>query len=71
MSLIKSILIKKDVWDLIEIDSRPILKNVSILFDHKIKKDQIAITTTSRIIKEGFSYNFFNNVIDINDYKEI
>lgn len=70
-SLTKSMLIEKDVWDLVETDPRPIKQNASTLFDHKVKEERIAIGAAGRIIREGLSNDLFNNVIDIDDPKEM
>ena len=70
-SLTKSMLIEKDVWDLVETGPRPQQQNASALFDHKTKEDRIAIGTAGRIIREGLSDDLFNNIIDIDDPKEM
>ena len=70
-SLINSILIEKDVWDLVETGSRPLQQNISKLWDYKEKEDRIAIETAGHIIKKDVSDNLFNNIIDINDLQAI
>lgn len=57
-------LIEKNIWDLVEIGPQPYQLNASRLWDHKKKEDRIAVGITGRIIKEGVSKNFFNNIID-------
>lgn len=66
-SLTKSMLIEKDVWDLVETSPQRQQQNASTLFDHKVKEDQIAVGTAGRIIREGVSNNLFNNIIDIDN----
>ena len=66
-SLTKSMLIEKDVWDLVKIDPWPLQQNASRLWDHKEKEDWIAVETAGRIIWKGVSDNLFNNIIDIDD----
>lgn len=70
--LIKKIYIrpsKKDVWDLIKISPKPQQQNTNILFDHKVKKNQIAFEIISRINKKDLKNNFFNNIINIDNTK--
>lgn len=63
-------LIEKDVWDLIETGPRedPIALRER---EKKIKENQMAIGTATRIIKEGVSNDIFNNIIDVTDPQEM
>ena len=64
-------LIEKDIWDLVKTGLRPQQQNASAVFNHKTKEDQIAIGTTGRIIREGLSNDLFNNIINIDNLKEM
>ena len=66
-SLTKSMLIEKDVWDLVEIGPWPLPQNASRLWDHKKKEDWIAVGTADLIIREGVSDDLFNNIITIDN----
>ena len=66
--LTRAMLIKKDVWDLIETGPRP----EPLLFQQqKTKENRMAVRTATRIIKEGVSNDIFNNIINITDPKEM
>lgn len=64
----KIILIKKDVWDLVEIRPKP---NLATIQKQKTKENQRAIGMATQIIKKGVSNDIFNNIIDITDSKEM
>lgn len=66
--LTRTILIKKDVWSLVETGPRP---NLAIIWEQKTKKNRIAIRTLTRIIKKGVNNDIFNNIINITDLKEM
>lgn len=50
-SFTKSMLIEKNVQDLVETSSRLLQQNVSKLWDYKEKKDQIAFETINTFLK--------------------
>lgn len=52
--IIKSMLIEKDVWDLVFKGPRPQRKN-PILWLEEIKEDRMAVGTAQRIIRESVS----------------
>lgn len=64
-------LIKKDVWDLIEMGLQLCQSNNSRLWDHKEKEDQILVKTADQIIRKRISDNIFHNIIDINNFQDI
>ena len=51
--------------------SWPQQQNANVLFDHKMKQNRIVIGIVGRIIREGLSNNLFNNIIDIDNLKEM
>lgn len=62
-----TILIEKDIWDLIETGPR---RTKAIIWEQKTKKNCIAIKTVIKIIKKDINNNIFNNIIDITDLKK-
>ncbi len=66
----KSMLIEKDVWDLVTTDPRAPRKNPGLWFK-KIKEDRMAVDTAQRIIREGVSDQIAFNIMDLKDPKEM
>lgn len=66
--LIRAMIVKKNVWDLIETGSKPASARI---WEQKIKKNQMAVRTATQIIKEGVSDNIFNHIINITNSKEM
>ena len=66
----KSMLIEKDVWDLIAISLRPERQNPG-LFTKKVKEDRMAVGIARRIILESISDQIAFNIIDLEDPKEM
>ncbi len=68
--LTKSMLIEKDVWDLISRGPRPPRQNPKLL-TKEVKEDRIAIGIAKRIITEGVNDQIAFNIIDLNDSKDM
>ena len=67
----KSILIEKDVWDLIATGSCPECQNPD-LFTKEVKEDcRIVVGIARRIILEGVSNQIAFNIMDLEDLKEM
>ena len=66
----KTMLIEKDVWDLIETGPRLLRENPT-LFGKKVKEDQMAIGIARRIIVEGISSQIAFNIMDLEDPKDM
>ncbi len=64
----KSILIEKDVWDLVSTGPRPAHENPGI-WAKEVKKDRMAVGIAQQIIREGVSDQIAFNIIDIKDPK--
>ena len=68
--LTQSMMIKKDVWDLISTRPREPIANPA-LFGKEAKENQMAIGITQRIITEGISDQIAVNIMDLEDPKEM
>lgn len=66
----KSMLIEKDVWDLIETGPRPARDNPS-LWGKEIKEDRMAVGIACRIIVEGVNNQIAFNIMDLEDPKDM
>ena len=66
----KSMLIEKDVWDLIATGPRPERQNPG-LFTKEVKEDRMAVGIARRIILEGVSDQIAFNIMDLEDPKEM
>ena len=66
----KSMLIEKDVWDLVLTGPRPQRKNPG-LWSKKIKEDRMAVGIAQRIIREAVSDQIAFNIMDLKDPKEM
>ena len=69
-ALTKTMLISKDLWNLVPVGSQPIVYK-GALWDHRRKDDRMAIGKATEIIQGGVSDNLFNNIIDDDDPKVI
>ncbi len=69
-ALTKTMLISKDVWNLVPVGPQPIVYK-GALRDHRRKDDRMAIGKATDIIQGGVSDNLFNNIIDDDDPKVI
>lgn len=63
-------LIEKDVWDLVKVGPQ---KDPEALWKKKkkIKENQMAVGTATRIIKESVHNDIFKNIINVTDLREI
>ncbi len=68
--LTRSMMIKKDVWDLISTRPREPIANPA-LFGKEAKENQMAIGSAQRIITEGTSDQIAVNIMDLEDPKEM
>lgn len=68
--IIKSMLIEKDIWDLIATGLCFKCQNPG-LFTKKVKEDQMAIGTARYIILKYINDQIAFNIIDLEDSKEI
>lgn len=66
----ESMLIEKDVWDLISSGPRPERQNPT-LWAKEIKEDRMAVGIVQRIIREGVSDQIAFNIMDLKDPKEM
>lgn len=66
----KSMLIEKDVWDLIETGPRPVRDNPT-LWGKEIKEDRMAVGIARRIIVEGVNNQIDFNIMDLEDLKDM
>lgn len=66
----ESMLIEKDVWDLVSSGPRPERQNPG-LFSKEIKEDRMAIGTAQQIIREGVSDQIAFNIMDLKNPKEM
>lgn len=66
----KSMLIEKDVWDLVTTGPRPVRQNPQ-LWIKEIKEDRMAVGIAQRIITEGVSNQIAFNIMDLEDPKDI
>ena len=66
----ESMLIEKDVWDLISTGPRPQRENPG-LWSKEIKEDRMAVGIAQRIIREGVSDQIAFNIMDLKDPKEM
>lgn len=66
----KSILIKKDIWDLVSTGPRPKRQNPT-LFSKEAKKDQMAVGIARQIILKGVNDQIAFNIMDLEDPKEM
>ena len=65
-----SMLIEKDVWDLISIGPRPPRKNTGLL-TKEIKEDRMAVGIAQSIIQEGVSNQIAFNIMDLKNPKKM
>lgn len=68
--LTRSMMIEKDVWDLISQGPREPIANPA-LFGKEAKENQMAIGIAQRIITEGISDQIAVNIMDLEDPKEM
>ncbi len=68
--IIESMLIEKDVWDLVTTGLRPPRENPG-LWSKEIKEDPMAVDTAQRIIREGVSDQIAFKIMDLKDPKEM
>ncbi len=66
----ESMLIKKDVWDLVLTGPRPARENPG-LWSKEVKEDRMAVGIAQRIIREGVSDQITFNIMDIKDPKQM
>lgn len=66
----KSILMKKDVWDLVKTGLWPKQQNPG-LFLIEVKEDQMAVGIAWWIILEGVNNQIAFNIMDLEDPKEM
>ena len=66
----ESMLIEKDVWDLVLSGPRPERQNPN-LWTKEIKEDRMAVGKAQRIIREGVSDQIAFNIMDLKDPKEM
>lgn len=66
----KSMLMEKDVWDLVSIRPRPQCKNPR-LWAKDVKEDCIVVGIAQQIIRESISDEITFNIIDLEDPKEM
>lgn len=66
----KFMLIKKDIWELIETSFCP-KHQIPGLFTKKVKEDQMAVDIARPIILEGLSDQIAFNIIDFEDSKKM
>lgn len=63
-------LIKKNLWNIVETSSHPERQNPA-LWVKEVKKDWIAVGIARQIILEGVSEQIAFNIIDLEDLKEM
>lgn len=66
----KSMLIEKDVWDLIATGPQPVRQNPQ-LWTEEVKEDRMAVGIARRIILEGVSDQIAFNIMDLEDPKQM
>lgn len=66
----QSMLIEKDVWDLVSSGPRPERQNPS-LWAKEVQEDRMAVRIARRIITEGVSDQIAFNIMDLEDPKEM
>lgn len=66
----ESMLIEKDVWDLVSTGPRPQREHPA-LFSKEVKEDRMAVGIAQRIIREGVSHQIAFNIMDLKDPKEM
>ena len=66
----KSMLIEKDVWDLVLTGPQPQRKNPG-LWSKEIKEDRMAVGIVQRIIRKNVSDQIAFNIMDLKDPKKI
>ena len=66
----ESMLIEKDVWDLISTGPRPPRENPG-LWTKEIKEDRMAVGIAQKIIREGVSDQIAFNIMDLKNPKEM
>lgn len=66
----ESMLIEKDMWDLVSTGPRPERQNPGI-WTKEIREDQMAIGIAQQIIKKGVSNEIAFNIMDIRDPKQM
>ena len=66
----ESMLIEKDVWDLVSTGLRPQCENTA-LWSKEIKEDRMVVGIAQRIIREGVSDQIAFNIMDLKDLKEM
>ncbi len=66
----KSMLIEKNVWDLVTTSPQPPRENPG-LWSKEIKEDRMTVGTVQRIIREGVNDQIAFNIMDLKDPKEI
>ena len=66
----ESILIEKDVWDLVSTGPRPRRENTA-LWSKEVKEDHMAVGIAQKIIREGVSDQIAFNIMDLKDPKEM
>lgn len=70
LGITKSMLIEKDVWDLVSTGLWPQRENPG-LWMKEIKEDRMAVGIAQKIIREGVSDQIAFNIIDLKDPKEM
>lgn len=68
--LTRSMMIEKDVWDLISVGPRPPIENPA-LFGKEAKENRMAVGIAQRIITDGISDQIAVNIMDLEDPKEM
>ena len=66
----ESMLIEKDVWDLVSTGPRPERQNTT-LWAKEVKEDRMAVGIAQQIIREGVSDQIAFNIMDLKDPKEM
>lgn len=66
----KTMLIKKDIWDLVKTGLRLLRENPT-LFEKEIKGDQMVISITRYIIVKGVNSQIILNIIDLENPRDI
>lgn len=66
----KTILIKKDVWDLVKTESQPLRENLN-LFGKEIKEGQMAFDIVRYIIVEGVNFQITFSIMDLKDPRDM
>lgn len=66
----RSMMIKKDVWDLISTGSHPKRQNPA-LFTKEVKEDRMTIGIAQRIITEGVRDQITFNIMDLENPRKM